>query len=287
MDTTATGTGFDLTTSDGLRLRGRRWCATTAPPTGRALLIHGVGEHSGRYDEVAGVMTKLGMDVVSYDQRGFGQSDGPRGVIPHFTTLVDDAAMVFDVVRAECGTGDVPFLVAHSMGGTVAAYAVMTGAIAPRALALSSPAIRPRVTELEEHLLRLLLETQPDKQFDSLIFPFKVTRDRDVQKMIEHDPLMHRQVTPRLILSVLDMGAAVIAHPERFTIPMLFLIAGSDLVVDQQQTTSFAASLQPQLVTKHVYRRLFHEVFNELPGDRRQVLADFRDWLQTQLAVVR
>lgn len=283
MDTATTSTCFELTTSDGLRLLGRRWSAASVPLAGRALIIHGVGEHSGRYDEVAGVMTKLGIEVVSYDQRGFGQSEGPRGVIPRVSSLVEDAAMVFDMARAESDTGDAPFLIAHSLGGAVAAYAVMTGAIAPRALALSSPAIKPRVSDLEEHLLRVLLESQPDKQFDSLIFPFRVTRDLHVQKAIEHDPLMHRQVTARLIVSILDMGAAVVAHPEKFTVPTLFLVAGSDLVVHDKETIRFATSLNQTLVTQHVYRKLFHEVFNELPRARRKVLGDFRNWLQTQL----
>ena len=63
--------------------------------------MHGVGEHSGRYDEVANAMTSLGVEVVSYDQRGFGESEGDRGEIPATDTLVADAAMVFDLVRRE------------------------------------------------------------------------------------------------------------------------------------------------------------------------------------------
>lgn len=281
---TTSSSTFDITTCDGLRLLGRRWPLGSTPRTGRALLVHGVGEHSGRYDEVAAVMTSLGIEVVSYDQRGFGQSEGKKGMIPADATLVEDAATIFKMVCAEAPDEKAPFLIAHSMGGAIAAYAVTSGAIMPRGLALSSPAIEPRLTKLEEQLLRMLLEHNPDATLDSLIFPNKVTRDKKVQEMIEHDPLMHRMVTPRLIVSILDQGEAVFSDAERISVPTLLLVAGSDKVVNQDQTGRFAQKLEPSLRTCHFYPELFHEVFNEIPADRQQVLTDFSEWLKAQLS---
>ena len=72
---------FPIQTPDGLTLVGRRWPVDDARRHGRAVLIHGVGEHSARYDEAAGVMNGVGIDVVSYDQRGFGKSPGDPGKI--------------------------------------------------------------------------------------------------------------------------------------------------------------------------------------------------------------
>jgi alpha-beta hydrolase superfamily lysophospholipase len=274
---------FPLQTPDGLTLVGRRWPVDHARRHGRAVLIHGVGEHSARYDEAAGLMNALGIEVVSYDQRGFGKSPGDPGKIPDELTLVTDAVMVFDRIQKEAPSGPPPFLIAHSMGGTIAAFSVARGLIAPRALALSSPAIAPRVKPFEEQLLRGLVTFAPDFALDSRIMPDEVTRDVSEQKKIKHDKLMRRTVTPRLVLSIIDQGRAALAEAGKVRVPTLLLVAGADEVVDPNGTLRFFAGIPVNLATLHQYPSLFHEVFNELPADRKVVFADFERWLRRQL----
>jgi alpha-beta hydrolase superfamily lysophospholipase len=271
---------FWITTADHLKLLGRRWPVPKPDRAGAALLIHGVGEHSGRYDHVAAVMRDAHIEVVSYDQRGFGASEGTKGCIPTPTSLVDDAAMVFRMVAAENVT--TPFLVAHSMGGAVAAYAVTSGAIAPRGLVLSSPAIRPRIDHLREALLRGLLKDHPDLQLHSMITPEEVTHDPDVQQAIRTDSLMHTIVSPRLIISMIDEGRAALADASKVAAPALFLVAGDDKLVDPKGSRDFANAI-PADVTFHEFPGLFHEVFNERPPDRKKVLDAFADWLTGQV----
>ncbi len=277
---------FWITTPDGLKLLGRRWPAGIPQPRGRALIIHGVGEHSGRYDEVATAMTSLGVEVVSYDQRGFGESEGDRGEIPNSDTLVADAARIFEMVRLEAPRDPPPFLIAHSMGGAIAAFAVTKGLIEPRALALSSPAIAPRVSALEEQALRLLVKFAPDVPLNSRIKPEQVTRDPKEQQKIKDDKKrMHTTVTPLLVVSILDQGESALAAANRIHVPTLLLVAGADLIVDPDVTLKFAAKIQPDLRTLHTYPKLFHEVFNELPADRELVFQDFDGWLRGQLGL--
>ena len=276
---------FPITTDDGLTLLGRRWPVVAPQRLGRALLVHGVGEHSGRYDEVANVMTRLGVEVVSYDQRGFGESEGDRGKIPATDTLVADATMVFDLVRREAPRDPPPFLIAHSMGGAIAAFAVSAGRIKPRGLALSSPAIAPRMSAIEEEALRGLLKLAPDFTLDSRITPEQVTRDRNEQQKIKKDKKMHTTVTPRLVVSMVDQGRAALAAAGRIRVPTLLLVAGTDLIVDQDVTLRFFARIPANLSTLHQYPELFHEVFNELPADRQRVFKNFERWLRGQLSV--
>src|ERR1700752_3547406 len=92
---------FRITTDDGLTLLGPRWPVDASRRLGRALIVHGVGEHSGRYDEVANAMTSLGLEAVISAQPGFGESEADAGEIPATDTFVADAAMVFDLVRRE------------------------------------------------------------------------------------------------------------------------------------------------------------------------------------------
>lgn len=278
-------TRFWITAYDGLKLLGRRWPVDDTQRRGRALIIHGVGEHSGRYDEVATAMTSLGVEVVSYDQRGFGESKGNRGEIPKADALVRDAADVFDMVRREAPSDPPPFLVAHSMGGAVAAFAVTSGRIAPRALALSSPAIAPRISELEEGLLRAIVGDQPNRRLKSGITPEQVTRDPNEQQKIKDDDKMHTTVTPRLVVSILDQGKAAFEAANTIRVNTLLLVAGSDLIVDQDKTLFFAARIPANRRTLHLYPKLFHEVFNELPTDRRVVFKNFDAWLRRQLGL--
>jgi len=278
-------TTFYVRTPDGLRLLGRRW-QTGSSRLGRALLIHGVGEHSGRYDEVAGVMTALGIEVVSYDQRGFGLSDGKKGEIPKADTLVKDAVMMFGLVTQEGTSGEPrPFLVAHSMGGTIAAYAVTSGAIAPRGLVLSSPAIDPQIPGVDKAILKLLLPQFPNVPLDSRIRPEQVTRDKAIQQAIKADLLMHTTVTPRLVLSVVEQGAFALANAALITTPTLMLVAGHDLIVHNEATRKFSDGITLVTPTFKCYSKLFHEVFNELPADRQRVFGDFDGWLRRELGL--
>ena len=91
---------------------------------GSILLVHGLGEHSGRYGHVAGRLAALGLEVCGYDLRGHGRSEGPRGSIPHSDALLEDLRHVFDELdRRGRAAGDEapPLLLGHSLGGTIAA----------------------------------------------------------------------------------------------------------------------------------------------------------------------
>jgi alpha-beta hydrolase superfamily lysophospholipase len=276
--TPMTAAEFWIDAPDGTRLFGRRWPATIARQ-GTAVLIHGVGEHSGRYGHVAAVMTGCGVDVVGYDQRGFGRSEGKKGRIPADTTMVDDAVFVFRTVAKDAGAA--PFLIAHSMGGAIAAFAVTSGAIVPRGLILSSPAIRPQLLggEVTERALRVMRRLTPNLPFSSLIKPGDVTRDPEVIKGILADPLMHTRVTARLIVSILDQGAAALAAAHSLSTPALLLIAGADKVVHAEASQEFARRVPVGLATTHVYDGASHEVFNDIAPVRTRALADLGAWI--------
>jgi alpha-beta hydrolase superfamily lysophospholipase len=167
------------------------------------------------------------------------------------------------------------------MGGAVASFAVTSGAIAPRGLVLSSPAIRPRAVAIEG-LLRLLLTHFPDAPLDSQITPEEVTHDKQVQDDIRHDPLMHRTVTPRLVISIIDQGREAMADAAHVHVPSLFLVAGDDKLVFPDASRDFAMAIGP-LATFQEFPKLFHEVFNERPSDRVKVFDVLRMWLLSQL----
>lgn len=281
--TPSRSTTFWMSTGDNVRLLGRRWSVAPGGRRASALLIHGLGEHSGRYDEVAGVMNAVGIEVVSYDQRGFGQSEGPKGRLPNSSALLEDAAMVFALVGKDTAAGSPPLLVGHSMGGAIAALAVATGAIVPRGLVLSSPAFKTRVNVAEEAALRLTLRVFPDLPLDSHIRPGQLTRDESVQASIKADRLMHTTVSPRLVISIIDQGAAALAAASNVRVPTLVLLAGDDRIVHSEASRQFAAAMPEGRITLHEFPGLFHEVFHERLVDRTVVLTILRDWLDAMV----
>ena len=112
-----------LTGHDGLPLHWREWGADLSLPTrGTVLIVHGLGEHIGRYEAVAGRLNDWGWHAAGYDQRGHGASGGPRGDIPAHDSLLRDLAAAIDGLRADERKGRGPLiLLGHSMGGAVAA----------------------------------------------------------------------------------------------------------------------------------------------------------------------
>jgi alpha-beta hydrolase superfamily lysophospholipase len=265
--------------ADGLELHVEDWfLAPGTPRRGSLMLVHGLGEHIGRYGHVARSLLADGIEVRGFDQRGFGRSPGGRGVIPHPDALLDDARLVFEAWQRD--RGDLPFLLGHSMGGAIAARAVSGGWIRPRGLALSSPAIAGRVSGLQRLALAIGTRFTPDRPVPSGLKASHVSRDPAVVADYRADPLNHGFVTPRLARFVLDAGPASIAAAPAVQVPTLVLVAGADRIVDPAGALAFHDRIPAQLRTLHAYPGLFHEIFNELPADRARVLADLGAWLR-------
>jgi alpha-beta hydrolase superfamily lysophospholipase len=168
-------------TRDGLILRGREWPLASA--RGTIVLVHGLGEHVGRYAHVAAFWNERGWRVVGYDHRGHGASDGARGRLAAEDDLLADLARVVDAVRAEHREGPL-VLLGHSLGGLVAARFV-AGALAPAAawarpvdaLLLSSPALATTMSPLQKAMLAVLGPLTPNLAVGNGLKPEWISRD--------------------------------------------------------------------------------------------------------------
>ncbi|MGZ8377018.1 MAG: alpha/beta fold hydrolase [Gemmatirosa sp.] len=270
--------------ADGTRLVQRTWpAAAGVPAAGALLLVHGLGEHARRYDHVARAIAALGIEVRSYDQRGFGRSHGPRATLPHADALLDDAALLFtrlaDERRAR-GDDRPPLILGHSMGGCVVARAVTGGWIRPRGMVLSSPALIPRVSRLDGLAARLGNRFTPNLRVPNRLPMGHVSHDPDVVAAIAADAEMHDRVTPRLVTFMLTAGRRAIEDAARCEVPTLLQIAGSDRFVDPEGAVRFHARLPAGVGTLRRYDALYHEIYNERPADRATVLDDLVAWLR-------
>jgi len=272
---------------DGTTTFVRTWCAEARPRRGSILIVHGLGEHSGRYGHVAERLAALGLEVRGYDLRGHGRSDGKRGSIPWDDALLDDLRFVFDDLDRSgraAGDGAPPLLLGHSLGGTIAAAATGGGWVAPRALVLSSPALALHVRAARAAVLRAARRLIPDRQFPNELPVEKLSHERAVVDAYRCDELVHDRITPRTYGFLADAGAAVRRDAASLSVPTLLLIAGDDALVDARGARELAAALAPGVGTAHFYDDLYHEVFNERERDRERVLGDLTAWLEWQLS---
>ncbi len=270
-----------LSTRDGLQLQLQGWpgpSAATAGAAGSVLIVHGLGEHIGRYAQVAAQLNAWGWPVSGYDQRGHGRSEGARGALAHDDDLLHDLAAVIDAVRAAMPGPLV--LLGHSLGGLVAARFVAGGGGWARpvdALVLSSPALDPAMSIPQKLLLASLGRLAPNLSLSNGLNPGWISRDPQVVRHYVADPLVHDRVTPRLARFIVDGGRVVAGCAGNWRVPTLLLYAGSDRCVAPAGSAGFAAAAPQAVVAVHEFRTLYHEIFNE--PEQAEVFAVLRDWL--------
>ena len=271
-----------LFAGDGTALQLRHWPAPGAAH-GTVLVVHGLGEHIGRYETLAGRLNAWGWHVTGHDQRGHGESEGARGALPHDEALLDDLALVVDAVRAELPAPLV--LLGHSMGGVVAARFV-AGALestAPRwsrpvdALVLSSPAFDPGLSTAQKLQLALAVKLAPNKALSNGLDPAWISRDPAVVDAYRRDPLVHDRITPRLARFIVDGGATAISRAAAWRAPTLLMWAGADRCVAPAGSRDFAVAAPRVLVQTQDYGPLAHEIFNE--PEKEEVYAQLGRWL--------
>jgi alpha-beta hydrolase superfamily lysophospholipase len=263
-------------TRDGLQQLRRRW-QPPEPPVAAVLLIHGIGEHSGRYDHVGRWLADAGYDVVAIDQRGFGQSGGRRAFVDSFDRFLDDVEDQLTQVR----TLGVPVvLFGHSMGGLVCADYATSGRPQPDVLVLSGPALGASVPLLRRLAAPILSRVAPTLPIASKIDGSVLSRDPAVGAAYEADPDNVKVVTARLGAELLARGPQVVARLDRLSVPTLVLHGGDDRLVPTDVSAPLAG--RPG-VTREVLQGLRHEILNE--PEHPQVLLRIVEWIEEALAV--
>ena len=271
--------------ADGTALHLTEW-PLEAAARGTVLLVHGLGEHAGRYAWLAAQLNAAGWHVAAHDHRGHGRSAGPRGAIPAADALLVDLALVIDHVRAQRPGPLV--LLGHSMGGLIAARFVAESVVpqpaawsrAVDALVLSSPALAVDLSTIQKLLLAVGAALLPDLAQGNGLKPEWVSRDPAVVQAYVADPLVHDRITPRLVRFIVDGGERARELAPRWATPTLLLWAGADRCVAPRGSAAFAAVAPAAAVQSRAFGGLSHEIFNE--PEKAEVTAELLRWLARQ-----
>jgi len=270
-----------LRTPDGQTLALREWPIAGAPAA-VVQLVHGIGEHIGRYDHVARRLNAWGYAVRGHDHFGHGASTGARGGLPTVLRLVDDLALVVDDTR-KAFPGTPLVLLGHSLGGLVAASFVARRVRHVDALVLSSPGLDPGLTAFQEMLIAVLSRIAPDLRVGNGLDDNFLSHDRAVVQAYRDDPLCHDRIGGRLARFLADEGSRVQAAAPAWQLPTLLLYAGDDHLVKPAGSAAFAAAAPSQSVSATCFPALYHEIFNEL--ESQPVFEQLQHWLALRCPV--
>jgi len=265
-----------LSTPDGETLALRR---LPAPGPARAVVVvvHGLGEHAGRYHALAEFLHEWGFAVWAHDHHGHGESTGARGALPSELRLLDDLALVIDDARRE-NPGLPLVLLGHSLGGLVAASLVARGVRTVDGLVLSSPGLDPGLSGFQKALLAVLPRIAPNLRLGNGLDDNYLSHDRAVVQAYRDDPLTHDRIGSRLARFLAYEGATVQQAAARWPVPTLLVYAGGDRLVLPAASRAFAAAAAPSgMVEAQCFETLYHEIFNEL--DAEPVFAALKRWL--------
>lgn len=270
-----------FTAADGENIAVQDWpLPEGGPQRGTVLLVHGLGEHVGRYDHVARRLNDWGFAVRGYDQYGHGESGGPRGGLTSGTRLLDDLADMVDAARARMPAGQPLVLLGHSMGGLVAARFVAMNLRPVNALVLSSPALDPGLNAVQKLLLATLPRIAPNLRVGNGLDAQYLSHDPAVSAAYLADPLCHDRISARLARFIAESGPATVARAAHWHTPTLLMWAGSDRLVNPAGSRAFAAAAPKAMVQSHCFAPLFHELFNESPALASPVFDTLQRWLQ-------
>jgi alpha-beta hydrolase superfamily lysophospholipase len=280
-----------LTASDGENLALYRWphedsskeiALKDINPRALVLMVHGLGEHAGRYNHVASILRSWGFEVRAYDQRGHGLSGGKPGTLPAPDALLNDLADVVDEVRAQCP--DMPLiLLGHSLGGLVVSRFVSLKLRPVDGLVMSSPALDASLGVVQKLLLAVLPKVFPNMTVGSGVDAQFISHDARVVAAYQADRSVHDRMSPRLGKFIADAGPAVIAAAAKWRVPTLVMYAGDDKLVNAQGSRRFieAASksrkVAPGTVAGKCFDTMYHEIFNELQST--SVFLELKAWL--------
>ncbi len=245
-------------------------------------LVHGQGEHIGRYQHVAQFFNRHNFAVVGIDLQGHGKSGGKRGHAASVDDLLDDIGVLLDKTR-ELYSGVPLFLYGHSMGGGLCLNYVVRRKPSLQGLVVTGPWIRlafeaPAVKVIAGRLLRkfmptLTLPTGLASQF--------ISHDPEVVKAYQNDPLVHDKMSAAAGIALLEAAAFLNGYADKMPVPTLVQHGGDDKLTSAPASKEFCQQVGGKIWHKE-WPGLYHEIHNE--QNRQEVFQYTLDWMIERLS---
>jgi alpha-beta hydrolase superfamily lysophospholipase len=245
-------------------------------------VVHGFGEHGGRYNYLVSHLVSRGFAMYTFDQRGHGRSPGARGYLSHWSEYRDDVAAYLKLIGEQM-PGQPVFLFGHSLGGLVAAEYALHYPAGLKGLVLSSPLLaQANLPATLLMLSRVLSVIYPSFSINTKLDVNTISRDPVEVKRYADDPLVHSTGTARLGTEVTATMAWVHAHAAELKLPLLLYYGTNDQLVPPAGSRRFFDALTLADKERIEYPGGHHESHNDT--HRAQVFTDVERWLEKHLA---
>jgi alpha-beta hydrolase superfamily lysophospholipase len=276
-----------LTGTDGTKLFVRQNTPTLHPKESvgqykaAILLVHGFGEHSGRYTHVADFFNQNGYALIAFDNRGHGKSDGKRGHAPRFESYMDDIETVLQDAQKALGSTPL-FLYGHSMGGNlVLNYIIRRKPEILRGAIATGPwiqlAFEPKPIMIT--IGKLMRSIFPTFTQSAGVVADHISKDPEVVKAYKNDPLVHSKITASAGIGLNESAAFLNTHTGVLPVPCLILHADEDKLTAQPASEAFAKRVQN--VDYKIWAGMYHEIHNE--PNKAAVLNYILGWMDARL----
>ena len=251
-------------TVDGLKLLARIWEPDETPPKAAVCLVHGIGEHSGRYEHVARAFANAGYAMSAFDWRGHGKSEGPRGHLPSELAITDEIDSLLEFTRIH--VPDLPLILyGHSLGGILVLYYSLKQKPDIKGVIATGTGFH---SSLEEQPLKILAARILGSLFPNVSIPSgldvnAISRDKKVVQAYLEDPLIHDRMTLGFGKIMLEIISWTLGHANEFSLPLLLMHGKSDTIAYPSSSTDFASRVREncELV---IWDEGFHELHNDL-----------------------
>ena len=274
-------TEFKFKTFDDLQLFGQSW---QLEDQNRAVvcLVHGLGEHSGRYAHVANRLTKAGYIIFAFDLRGHGRSEGQLGHSPSYEALLNDVNFFLNEVDKNFPEPPL-FLYGHSLGGNLVLNYVLRrqshlkGVIATAPwlrLAFEPPAFKIALGKITNYIW-------PSFSQKNGLETKALSHDLEVVHSYENDPLVHDRISARMFISTYQAGQWALEHASEFSLPLLLMHGGADKIISVEAGREFASKITENCTLK-IWDGLYHEIHNE--PEKEEVFKFLIDWLDKEVS---
>lgn len=251
------------------------------PDKPRALIfmVHGLGDHIGRYNEFVSHLSCKGYACALYDQRGHGRSEGRRGHFASFDQLISDLGFFIAFSRESLGLNVPMYLMGGSLGGLVCLNYLLTARERFSGILVASAAIMPAVNipKWQKSIARLGAKIWPSLTIHNRLVFESMMRDPDELAALKADPVFHRRISLGSAIEIERRLGIIMGVPHRIQIPVIMLVGSDDAICDPYGAKMFfdrISSIDKEFIN---YNGMLHDILHDI--GRKRVMEDVERWL--------
>ncbi len=270
---------FKISAYESLQLHIRHWALDS--PKAVLLIVHGFGEHSGRYSGMAEYFNSRGIAVISYDHRGHGLSEGKRGLLLSWKEFREDLGAVDNEAARLYPTLPL-FILGHSLGGTMTLDYILSSGHSPRGVIISAPALgAPGISPFLLGIAKILTAVTPRLTLSTALDSDSISRDPEECRVYREDPLVHDKASVKLASELSAVQEVIFSRSDNMHCPLLLCYGSEDRIAPHEPIEAFFNRSGSDDKEMKVFEGGFHEIHNDFI--REDVYKLYADWMSSRI----